>query len=79
MACLWINDSTIIAGGHDNKPYKFEYQSEVVKLVKCIDEGKSEEKNQNVSAMNKFKNLDKFAQTTSSKVTINSIHKNSIK
>lgn len=81
LTCMWLNDTSIVVAGHNNKPYKFEYQSETLKLIKCYDEGQKNNKddNEEISAMHKFKNLDSYAQTKRSATEVNSIHQNSIK
>lgn len=75
----WITPNSFVACGHDNVPMLFEHAGAEVKYIGPLDVPK-EKKEVKVSAMDKFRSLDKkgSADAATTETSIQSTHQNSI-
>eukprot|EP00128_Syssomonas_multiformis_P018607 Colp12_sorted_trinity150504_noHs@19934 len=81
-AVLWLNESSVVAAGHDCTPVLFQADGSGNWSQKEKLEVKKEKKAAASSAFNKFKQLDSRAQTTtegeSNETVLTSVHQNAI-
>lgn len=80
LTCVWLSESTLVAGGHDFVPMVFMHCNEnnlsfVAKLDEPVKKGDEEE---TMSAMDKFRSMDKRA-TGSKAAKSSTTHSNTIK
>lgn len=75
----WITSSALVVAGHSNVPIKFEYGSGSLKKVGPMDIPEVKKK-VGMSAMDKFKSLDKkgTSDSASTETSLNTTHQNSI-
>ncbi|KAF0990897.1 hypothetical protein HZS_487, partial [Henneguya salminicola] len=66
QACLFVTENIILAAGHDNSPYKYAWDGKNIKIEGDIDTLTRNKSSQpaEISAMSKFRNLDKLAQAS---------------
>ncbi|KII66348.1 Actin-related protein 2/3 complex subunit 1A [Thelohanellus kitauei] len=71
QTCLFLDEDTIICGGHNNSPFKFKFDGKTITFVEDIDKKITPDKAgaQEQSAMARFKNLDTLAQAGAVKST----------
>ncbi|RXM33825.1 Actin-related protein 2/3 complex subunit 1A [Acipenser ruthenus] len=78
LAVLYLNETEIVAAGHDCCPYQFSYMGpDSLKYIGKIDLPKQNSK-VNMSAMQHFRNLDKRATTENENTDLETLHQNSI-
>ncbi|MGH0176513.1 UNVERIFIED_CONTAM: hypothetical protein FKN15_009908 [Acipenser sinensis] len=78
LAVLYLNETEIVAAGHDCCPYQFSYMGpDSLKYIGKIDLPKQNSK-VNMSAMQHFRNLDKKATTENENTDLETLHQNSI-
>ncbi|CAI9585749.1 unnamed protein product [Staurois parvus] len=78
LSLLFVNETRLVAAGHDCAPYLFSYSGpENIQLVSRIDAQKQSSKLA-VSAMQHFRNLDKKAVQEDDGLDTNTLHQNSI-
>lgn len=77
--CTWVTPNSFVACGHDNMPILFEHAGASIKIIGPLDAPK-EKKEVKVSAMDKFKSLDKkgSADSAATETSIATAHQNSI-
>jgi len=80
MTCVWLSESTLLAGGHDFIPMVFTHDDNnnltfISKLDQPVKKGDDEE---TMSAMERFRSMDKRA-TGAKKEKSETTHENSIK
>jgi actin related protein 2/3 complex subunit 1A/1B len=76
----WITDNSIVAAGFDCVPMLYSYSGGNVKFVSKLESDNKQQAETKVSAMDRFKNLDKKAASSDSVVTttLNTVHQNTI-
>lgn len=76
----WITGSSIVAAGHDNKPFVYSFDGAAVKEVGTIDVPVKKDSSKRMSAMDKFKRLDSKGTADAAKTDSNvaTVHDNSI-
>ncbi|XP_033894053.2 actin-related protein 2/3 complex subunit 1A-A [Acipenser ruthenus] len=78
LAVLYLNETEIVAAGHDCCPYQFSYTGPgSLKYIGKIDLPKQNSK-VSMSAMQHFRNLDKRATTENENTDLETLHQNSI-
>jgi len=77
--CVWVTEGTVIAGGHDFVPMVFSHDANnKLSFVAKLDEpAKKGDEEETMSAMERFRNLDKRA-TGSKEVKSSTTHSNAI-
>ncbi|EDO30959.1 predicted protein [Nematostella vectensis] len=80
MQCIWITENSIVAAGHNNMPYLFTHDdNDKLTLIGKLDAPKKKEDSGAISAMAKFRSLDKQGQSAEEGVSSsNTTHENSI-
>ncbi|XP_031554175.1 actin-related protein 2/3 complex subunit 1A-like [Actinia tenebrosa] len=79
--CLWITEHSIVAAGHNNLPYLFTHDdNDKLTFIEKMDAPKKKEDTGTMSAMAKFRTLDKKGQGAdeSSSSSSNTTHQNAI-
>ncbi|KAL2101505.1 hypothetical protein ACEWY4_003266 [Coilia grayii] len=78
LSVLFVNETEIVAAGHDCCPYQFSYKGpQQLEFVKKLDIPKQSSKT-SMSAMQHFRNLDKKATTEEDNSEMDTLHQNSI-
>lgn len=78
MSISWISEFSLVAAGYDCNPMVFSYdESNTTKLVAKLDQPQEKETGQ-ISAMNRFKNLDKRASSGETTTNVKTQHQNTI-
>ncbi|KAF5894759.1 actin-related protein 2/3 complex subunit 1A-like [Clarias magur] len=78
LSVLYVNETEIVAAGHDCCPYQFSYKGNgKLDFVRKLGIAKQTSKN-SMSAMQHFRNLDKKATTDEEDNELNTLHQNSI-
>ncbi|XP_064423470.1 actin-related protein 2/3 complex subunit 1A-B isoform X2 [Latimeria chalumnae] len=78
LSIIFVNNSYVVAAGHDCCPYLFSYTGpEKLEFINKIDSQKDRSKT-NTSAMQHFRNLDKKAAAEDDDKALNTLHQNSI-
>lgn len=80
LTCVWVTESTIVGGGHDFVPMVFSHDdnNKITFLAKLDQEEKKGDEEETMSAMERFRNLDKRA-TGSKEAKSATTHTNAIK
>jgi len=62
-SCIWLNEQSLVAGGHDFVPMVFTHDGNKVSFVAKLDQAaaKSGDEEETMSAMERFRSLDKRA------------------
>lgn len=74
----WVTENTLVAAGHDCSPMLFTFQDNKLQFVTKLDISPEQKSNNQKSAMQKFKNIDRTAVQESINVTLPSLHQNTI-
>jgi len=77
MSITWITESSVVAAGYDCNPMMFFYDGEKVSMEGKLDQPQEKESGQ-ISAMNRFKNLDKKASASDTGTDLKTQHQNTI-
>jgi len=77
MSITWITESSVVAAGYDCNPILFSYSGDKVTMVGKLDQPLEKEASQ-MSAMNRFKNLDKKASASDTGTDLKTQHQNTI-
>lgn len=77
-SCVWITENSIVTAGHNYMPMLFTHDDNgQLTFIKKLDTAEKKEAGA-VSAMAKFRNLDKQAQSSEETSAVNTTHKNAI-
>jgi len=76
----WITESSILAAGHDNKPYVFTFDGAAVNEIGTIDKPVKKDTSKRLSAMDKFRQLDSkgTADAAATGTDLVTVHQNAI-
>lgn len=78
LACLWINENSLVVAGYDYYPVLWSHDDAgKLTYINKLDSAEKKETGR-VSAMAKFKDLDKRAQTGSGDTSVQSTHQNAV-
>lgn len=78
LSCLWISNNSVVAAGHDYVPLLFNCDDGgQVTFIQKLDVEKKKE-SETMSAMAKFRTLDKQASSGNSEKGVNTTHQNAI-
>lgn len=83
LKCAWLSPSRVIAAGFDCCPMLFEVTDNAVKFLTILDKQRKSEGAGNVSAMRKFRDMDKLSIDSGNTApdqdgAMNTIHQNTI-
>ncbi|KAJ9053070.1 ARP2/3 actin-organizing complex subunit Sop2 [Entomophthora muscae] len=78
LSLLFVNESKIVAAGHDCAPVIFEGSEQGWSQTKSLDTGKEKKSSSVVSAFNKFKSIDSHGTAEEADTSLNTIHQNII-
>jgi actin related protein 2/3 complex subunit 1A/1B len=80
--CTWITPDSVVAAGHNNIPYVYEYHSGDSVLVETgsLDVPAKKESTKRISAMDKFRSMDSkgTADVAKTSAVLETVHQNSI-
>ncbi|KAK0043149.1 actin-related protein 2/3 complex subunit 1A isoform X2 [Biomphalaria pfeifferi] len=77
MGITWITENSLVAAGYDCNPMLFSHTGGKLTLVGQLDQSQEKESGQ-ISAMNRFKNLDKKATASETSTDLKTQHQNTI-
>jgi len=77
MSITWITENSLIAAGYDCNPMLFSFNEGKVSMTGKLDQPQEKESGQ-MSAMNRFKNLDKKATASDTSTDLKTQHQNTI-
>jgi len=77
MSVTWVTENSLVAAGYDCNPQVFSYDGAGVKAGAKLDQPQEKESSQ-ISAMNRFKNLDKKATASDTSTDLKTQHQNTI-
>lgn len=82
LQCVWITENSIVAAGHNNMPYLFTHDdNDKLTFIEKFDAAKKKEDSGTMSAMAKFRTMDKKGQGADEAdggSAINTVHQNAI-
>lgn len=79
LACQFLTENSIVAAGYDCYPVLWNYDdNDKLTFINKLDQSEKKSAGANLSAMNKFKQLDTKATTASTDTDLESTHQNSI-
>ncbi|XP_005093836.1 actin-related protein 2/3 complex subunit 1A isoform X2 [Aplysia californica] len=77
MSISWITENSVVAAGYDCNPMLFSFNGGKITLVGKLDQPQEKESS-TMSAMNRFKNLDKKATASDTATDLKTQHQNTI-
>ncbi|KAH7943330.1 hypothetical protein HPB52_006951 [Rhipicephalus sanguineus] len=77
LSCLWISPTRLLVSGYDCSPMVYEYRDGQLKFVEKLDKSQRKEVD-GVSAMRKFRNMDKHAMESRGDTLLDTAHQNAI-
>ncbi|KAG1668330.1 Actin-related protein 2/3 complex subunit 1A [Nymphon striatum] len=78
LSAIWVTEKSIVVAGHDCCPILFRHDNDKLTMVEKFDKSQKKEAG-GLSAMKKFRDLDKRGATTESRDTVlETVHQNTI-
>ncbi|XP_075034053.1 actin-related protein 2/3 complex subunit 1A-A-like isoform X2 [Mixophyes fleayi] len=78
LSVLFVNESRLVAAGHDYAPYLFSYSGPGSMELVCRYDAQKQNSKSATSAMQHFRNLDKKAVQENNSSEVDTLHQNSI-
>ncbi|XP_064478401.1 actin-related protein 2/3 complex subunit 1A-like isoform X2 [Ornithodoros turicata] len=77
VSCTWLSNTRILVAGYDCCPMMYEYTNGQLTFVDKLDKSQKKEVD-GVSAMRKFRNMDKHAMESRGDTLLDTVHQNTI-